>query len=67
MCACRRQADADYEDSELLGQGAYGMVHKVQDKAVPLPFAAAKRGSRKAPCLGGYSGFISLARFEPAA
>ncbi|CAJ1366402.1 unnamed protein product [Effrenium voratum] len=26
-------ADADYEDSELLGQGAYGMVHKVQDKA----------------------------------
>lgn len=26
-------ADSEFEDCELLGQGAYGMVHKVQDKA----------------------------------
>lgn len=27
------EADSEFEDCELLGQGAYGMVHKVQDKA----------------------------------
>ncbi|CAK9027106.1 unnamed protein product [Durusdinium trenchii] len=26
-------ADSEFDDCELLGQGAYGMVHKVQDKA----------------------------------
>ena len=27
------EADSEFADSELLGQGAYGMVHRVQDKA----------------------------------
>eukprot|EP00913_Durusdinium_trenchii_P007119 g6695.t1 len=31
-------ADSEFDDCELLGQGAYGMVHKVQDK-VPQPLS----------------------------